>query len=163
MESWLLRGVVMSIVQIVARVLLGAAVIAWPVTSPTYRWLAIAAVVLVALLWGGVDGIRDARANPDPDDYADLTVRWVKAGLLAGVVSCVVCWFLGTYWLNGIGQASFWIELFAGTSFITLLVFVPAFIGASVGRAIIRREQRKNETDVWGSDAETVPEQPAAV
>ncbi len=149
MNSWLLRGIVMSIVHIAARILLGAAVIAWPVQSPLYRTLVIAIVVLVAIIWGGYDGIRDARAHPDPDDYADLTMMWLKAGLFAGFVSCLVTWVLGTFWLDGIGEASFWIELTAGLSFITLLVYVPAFFGVSVGRAIIRRDQRKDEDDDW--------------
>lgn len=129
--------------------LLGAAVIAWPLHSPLNRTLAIAIVVLIAVVWGGYDGIRDARAHPDPDDYQDLTMMWLKAGLLAAAVSCLVCWILGTVWLDGIGQAPFWIELTAGVSFITLLVYVPAFLGVSVGRALIRREQRKNEDDDW--------------
>ena len=136
----------MSIVQIAARFILGAVVIAHPLSKNTWTWVALAIVVLVAIVWGGVDGLRDARAHTDPDDYEDLTVRWLKAGLLAGFVSCMVSWIVGTAgWLNGIGQASFFIELFAGTSFITLLVFVPAFFGASMGRMIIRREQRKAE------------------
>ena len=147
MQSWLLRGIVMSIVQIIARVALGFAIIAWPVQSPISRWIAIIAVVLVAVIWGGYDGIRDARAHPDPDDYEDLTMRWLKAGFFAGLVACFVCWLLGTFWLDGIGQASFWIEMIAGTSFITLLVYVPSFFGVSVGRWIVRRDQRKNEPE----------------
>lgn len=149
MQSWLLRGIIMSIVQIAARILLGAAVIAWPVQSPIFRTIAIAAVVLIAVIWGGFDGIQDARANPDPDDYEDLTMRWLKAGFFAGVVSCFLCWILGTFWLNGIGEATFWIEMIAGTSFVTLLTYVPAFFGVSVGRFLVRREQRKGEDDDW--------------
>ncbi|AVM00599.1 hypothetical protein C6V83_10280 [Gordonia iterans] len=149
MDSWLLRGLVMSVVQIAARILLGLAIIAWPVQSPIYRAVAIAVGVLVAVVWGGYDGIRDARANPDPDDYEDLTMRWLKAGLVAGLISCFVCWILGTFWLDGIGQADFWIEMIAGTSFITLLVYVPAFFGVSIGRYLVRREQRKGEDDDW--------------
>lgn len=147
MNKWLLRGIVMSIVHIVARILLGMAVIAWPVQSQVYRILAIAVVVLIALVWGGYDGIRDARAHPDPDDYEDLTMAWLKAGLFAGFVSCLVCWFLGTFLLDGIGQSSFWIDITAGTSFVTLLVFVSAFCGVSLGRYLVRRENRRNEPE----------------
>ena len=149
MSSWLLRGVVMSVVHIAARIVLGAVVISAPLSSPLARWLTIAAVVLVAIVWGGVDGMADARKHADPDDYEDLTVRWLKAGLLAGFVSCLVSWILGTFWLDGIGQASLPIELIAGTSFVALLVFVPAFFGASLGRFLIRREQRKSEKDAF--------------
>ncbi|WP_165943095.1 B-4DMT family transporter [Gordonia zhaorongruii] len=143
--SWLLRGIVMSLVHIAARIILGSFIISAPLSSSMARWVAIAAVCLIAMIWGGIDGLRDARANADPDDYADLTVRWLKAGMFAGIVSCVVCWIVGTNWINGIGQASLPVEIFAGTSFVALLVFVPAFIGASAGRFLIRREQRKTE------------------
>lgn len=158
MSAWLIRAVVMTIVHIVVRVLLGAAVTAWPLQSQTFRWLAIIVVILVAVFWGGYDGIRDARANLDPDDYADLTIRWLKVGLFAGFFSCLVCWILGTAGVNGIGQGSFPIELIAGTSFVTLLVYVPGFFGVSVGRFLIRREQRKNEPEDDWSEHETKPD-----
>ncbi|NDK90990.1 hypothetical protein GYA93_15565 [Gordonia desulfuricans] len=146
-SSWLLRGGVMTVVHVLARVLLGVAVIHSPLHSTTWKTVVVAVVVLIALLWGGVDGIADARANPDPDDYQDLTVRWLKAGVFAGVVAGVVSWAIGTFWFAGIGQANFAVELFAGGSFTALLIFVPAFVGAAVGRFLVRRDQRKNEPD----------------
>ena len=159
MKPWQIRGLVMAAVNIAARILLGFAIIAWPVQSPVYRWLAIAVVVIIAVIWGGYDGIRDARANPDPDDYQDLTVLWLKAGLSAGFVSCLVCWILGTFWINGIGQAGFWIEMTAGLSFITLITYAPAFLGVSIGRWLVRRDQRKDEDDDWSH--KTLHHQPA--
>ena len=63
--SWLPRGIPLTAVHIVARAL-AIAVVEKPLSSSTWKVLAVAAVVLVALLWGGVDGIRDARANPTP-------------------------------------------------------------------------------------------------
>ncbi|MBD0861471.1 B-4DMT family transporter [Gordonia sp. zg691] len=150
MSSWLLRGLSMTAVHVLARVLLGVAVVEAPLNSTTWRTIAIAAVVLVALLWGGFDGIRDARANPDPDDYEDLTILWLKAGVLAGVLAGLISWILGTTVLAGIGQSSLFIELFAGASFTALLVFVPAFVGAAVGRFLIRRQQNKDAAeDDW--------------
>ncbi|MFZ2510836.1 MAG: B-4DMT family transporter [Gordonia sp. (in: high G+C Gram-positive bacteria)] len=149
MKPWQIRGLVMAAVNIAARILLGFAIIAWPVQSPVFRWLAIAVVVIIAVIWGGYDGIRDARANPDPDDYQDLTMVWLKAGLVAGAISCLVCWLLGTFWLNGLGPASFWIEMTAGVSFITLITYAPAFFGVSIGRGLVRREQRKGQDDDW--------------
>ncbi|MEP9392588.1 MULTISPECIES: B-4DMT family transporter [Gordonia] len=144
---WLLRGVVMTAVHVGVRVLLGIAIIHSPLHSTVWKTIAVAAVVLVAVLWGGIDGISDARANPDPDDYDDLTVRWLKAGVLAGAASAIISWVLGTFVFAGIGQANFAVELFAGGSFTALLIFVPAFVGAAVGRFLIRRDQRKNAPD----------------
>ncbi|WP_020108871.1 B-4DMT family transporter [Nocardia sp. 348MFTsu5.1] len=145
MVAWLLRGLVMSAVHIGARVLLGLAIVAWPLETNYWKTIAIAGVVLVALIWGGIDGLIDGRAHPDPDDYDDLTMRWLKAGLLTGLISAVVCWVLGNWVMSGIGENSLAIEIFAGGSFTTLLVFVPALVGAAVGRLLTRRQHRKNE------------------
>lgn len=151
MSSWLLRGLAMSVVHILARVLLGVAIVQAPLHSTVWKTLAVAAVVLIAIIWGGIDGMRDARANPDPDDYEDLTVRWLKAGLLAGVISAIVCWILGRFFFAGIGEAGFFVELFAGGSFTALVIFGPAFLGAAVGRFLVRRDQRKSDpsSDDW--------------
>ncbi len=145
MVSWLLRGVVMTAVHVVARVLLGIAVVQSPLHSTTWKTIAVAAVVFIALVWGGFDGIRDARAHPDPDDYDDLTIRWLKAGIFAGLVSCLICWILGRVGVQGISESSFFIEIIAGGSFIALLTYFPAFFGAAVGRWLTRRDQRKEQ------------------
>jgi uncharacterized membrane protein len=147
MIAWLLRGLVMSAVHIGARVLLGLAIVQWPLESTYWKTIAVAAVVLVALIWGGIDGLIDGRAHPDSDDYDDLTMRWLKAGLLAGLISAIVGWVLGTWVMSGIGQNSLAIEIFAGGSFTTLLIFVPALVGAAVGRFLTRRQHRKNQAD----------------
>ncbi len=151
MSSWLLRGLAMTAVHVIARVLLGVAVVEAPLHSTVWKTVAIGAVVLVALLWGGIDGVVDARANPDPDDYEDLTVRWLQAGVLAGLVAGAIGWFLGRFVFAGIGQSGLFVELIAGGSFIALLVFVPAFVGAAIGRFLVRWEQRRaNPTeDDW--------------
>ncbi|GAC53265.1 hypothetical protein GOAMI_17_00930 [Gordonia amicalis NBRC 100051 = JCM 11271] len=149
MSSWLVRGLAMTAVHVLARILLGVAVVEAPLNSTVWRTVAIAAVVLVALVWGGFDGIRDARANPDPDDYGDLTVRWLKAGVLAGVAAGLISWIIGNTVLAGIGQAGLFVELIAGASFTALLVFVPAFVGAAIGRWLIRREQNNGAEDDW--------------
>ncbi|WP_232719360.1 B-4DMT family transporter [Gordonia metallireducens] len=150
MSSWLVRGLTMTAVHVLARILLGVAVVEAPLNSTVWRTVTIAAVVLIALVWGGFDGIRDARANPDPDDYEDLTVRWLKAGVMAGVIAGLISWILGNTVLAGIGQAGLFVELIAGASFTALLVFVPAFVGAAIGRWLIRRDQNKGAPeDDW--------------
>ena len=59
----------------------------------------------------------------------------------------MISWILGTVVLAGIGQASLFIELIAGASFTALLVFVPAFVGAAIGRFLVRRDQNKGAAD----------------
>ena len=61
----------------------------------TWSTIALALIVLAAIVWGGYDGIRDARANPDPDDYADLTMVWLKAGFLSAVIAVIIGWIAG--------------------------------------------------------------------
>ncbi|MDL9937310.1 B-4DMT family transporter [Gordonia sp. ABSL1-1] len=156
MSSWLLRGAVLTAVHVLARVLVGVGVVHQPLHSTLWKTLGLAGVVLVALIWGGIDGIRDARANSDPDDYEDLTVRWLKAGVFAGAVAGVISWVLGSFVFAGIGQASFFVELFAGGSFTALLIFAPAFVGAAIGRFLIRRDQNKGAEDDW-SEHDDIP------
>ncbi len=147
MIAWLLRGLVMSAVHIGARVLLALAIVQWPLEATYWKTIAIASVVLVAIIWGGIDGLLDGRAHADPDDYDDLTMRWLKAGLLAGLISAIVGWVLGNWVLAGMGQNSLAIEIFAGGAFTTLLIFVPALVGAALGRYLTRRQHRKNEAN----------------
>lgn len=145
MVSWLIRGLPMAAVHVVARVLLGMAIVRSPLNGTVWQALAVAAVVIVPILWAGIDGILDGRAHDDPDDYADLTMRWLKAGLLAGLVSAIVSWALATYVVAGMGRNSLVLEIFAGGSFTGLLVFLPAMVGASVGRLLARRQRRHGQ------------------
>ncbi len=154
MVSWLLRGLSSSIVHIVARVLLGLAIVHSPLHGTSWKAIAVAAVVLVVLIYGGIDGIIDGRAHDDPDDYADLTITWLKAGLLAGAVSGIVSWILSNYVLSGMGQNSFFVELFAGGSFTALLVFVPALVGAALGRFLAHRQSREDSSTAYGDTRE---------
>lgn len=147
MIAWLLRGLVMSAVHIGARVLLALAIVQWPLEATYWKTIAVASVVLAALVWGGIDGLLDGRAHADPDDYDDLTMRWLKAGLLAGLIAAIVGWVLGNWILAGMGQNSLAIEIFAGGAFTTLLIFVPALVGAALGRYLTRRQHRKNEAN----------------
>ncbi|MCP2159167.1 hypothetical protein LX12_000331 [Williamsia serinedens] len=147
MVSWLIRGLPMAAVHIVARVLLGMAIVHSPLNGTWWKTLAVAAVVIIPLIWAGIDGIADARAHDDPDDYEDLTMRWLKAGLLAGVIAGIVGWALANHVFAGMGKNSFVIELFAGGSFTALLVFIPAMVGASVGRFFVRRQRRREQAD----------------
>jgi uncharacterized membrane protein len=147
MIAWLLRGLLMSAVHIGARVLLALAIVQWPLEATYWKTIAVASVVLAALVWGGIDGLLDGRAHADPDDYDDLTMRWLKAGLLAGLIAAIVGWVLGNWVLAGMGQNSLAIEIFAGGAFTTLLIFVPALVGAALGRYLTRRQHRKNEAN----------------
>ncbi|MFT4201522.1 B-4DMT family transporter [Gordonia sp. (in: high G+C Gram-positive bacteria)] len=158
MISWLLRGLVMGAFVTAAWILVGVLMESSATMGTTWRIIALALIVLFALIWGGFDGIRDARANPDPDDYADLTMVWLKAGFLAAAIAVVVGWIVGTTLVAGMGPRPIFVSLTAGISFLTLLVYIPAFVGVSVGRWLVRREQSKG-AQTWDDEAEAVGEE----
>ncbi|MFC4602700.1 B-4DMT family transporter [Rhodococcus kronopolitis] len=144
MNSWLLRGLGMAFVHVVARVLLGIAVTEWPLHGSSLRWVSLAAVILVAMVWGGIDGIRDERAYPGEDEGADLTMRWLKAGVLAGLVAGLATWAVGLVSDIALGENSLFFEMTSGAAFTILLVFVPATLAVTIGRLIVRREVNKS-------------------
>jgi hypothetical protein len=145
MNSWIVRGLGMTFVHVVTRVALGVAVAAWPLHGSLMRWLGLAVVVLAALVWAGLDGIRDARAHPSEREEADLTMTWLKAGAVAGLLSGALCWLIGSVSDVSLGENSLFFELTSGAAFTLLLVFVPAMLAVAVGRFIAHRDAQKNE------------------
>ncbi|MFE3291418.1 B-4DMT family transporter [Rhodococcus sp. NPDC059234] len=144
MNSWLLRGLGMALVHVVTRVLLGVAVTEWPLHGSTLRWLGVAVVILAALIWAGLDGIRDARAHPGEEEQgADLTMRWLKAAVVAGLLAGAVSWLVGSVSDIALGENSLFFELTSGAAFTILLVFVPAMAAVAAGRFIVRRDAKK--------------------
>lgn len=135
----------MTFVHVVTRVALGVAVAAWPLHGSLMRWLGLAVVVLAALVWAGLDGIRDARAHPSEREEADLTMTWLKAGAVAGLLSGALCWLIGSVSDVSLGENSLFFELTSGAAFTLLLVFVPAMLAVAVGRFIAHRDAQKNE------------------
>ncbi|MGW6377925.1 B-4DMT family transporter [Rhodococcus sp. NPDC055112] len=144
MNSWLLRGLGMASVHVVTRVVLGLAVTQWPLHGSSLRWISLAFVVLVALLWGGLDGIRDARSAVDEESGADLTMMWLKAAALAAVLAGAVTWLVGAITGIAVGDNTLFFELTSGAAFTILLVFLPAMLAVAVGRFLVRREARKS-------------------
>ncbi|MGC0363976.1 hypothetical protein ABH922_001960 [Rhodococcus sp. 27YEA15] len=146
MNAWLVRGLGMSLVHVVFRALLGAAIAQWPLQGSTLRWSSLVIVVVVALIWGGIDGIRDRRAFPEPEDGADLTVVWLRAGIVGGLVAGAASWLLSLIPALELTQQGLFFEVTSGAAFTILLIFVPAMLTVTVGRFFVSREQRKNGT-----------------
>lgn len=143
MNSWILRGLSMGALVTVAWILVGILMRFAATVGSAWSTIGLALIVLAAVVWGGFDGIRDARANPDPDDYADLTMVWLKAGFLAATIAVVIGWIVGMTLVPAMRPAGLLVSLTAGISFLTLLVYVPAFAGVALGRWIVRRDERK--------------------
>lgn len=125
--------------MVAVRCVLGWGITTFPTVGTPQRFAAVAVVIAVAMVFGGYDGLIDARRYPDADKGVDLTSRWFKSALFAGIVSGAVCWAVGTWLLPGIGQGSLPFELVIGACFTTLLIVIPASIGTVTGRRLATR------------------------
>ncbi|WP_036494889.1 B-4DMT family transporter [Nocardia sp. BMG111209] len=143
MGAWVLRATAFGVLVVVLRALLGFAMIYWPTEGSWLRILCLAVIIVAVAAWGLADGRSDRQANPDPDrGGADLTVRWLKAGIAGGLGSGLVSWLLDLVPKLDLGGNSLVFELTAGASFIVLLIFVPAMAGVALGRFLAGREHR---------------------
>ncbi|XGU20169.1 B-4DMT family transporter [Rhodococcus sp. 3Y1] len=115
-------------------------------SGSTLRWLSLLIVIVFAAIWGGIDGIRDRRNFPEPEDGADLTMLWLKAALVGGFVAGAASWALSLVPSLELTQQGLFFEVTSGAAFTILLIFVPAMIAITVGRFFVSREQRKNGT-----------------
>ncbi|MEU5840592.1 B-4DMT family transporter [Rhodococcus sp. NPDC047139] len=155
MKPWLLRGLGLALVHVVVRVLLGAALIQWPLQGSVLRWLGFAVVVIAAFVWAGLDGIRDHRAHPDSDEGEDLTMRWLAAGAVTGIVGGVLTWLVDAVTPVPVGVTSLFFEVTSGAAFTVLLVFLPAMAAVTLGRFFARRNERKAaRDDDWSTPRE---------
>lgn len=138
MTTWLPRGLAFAIGMVVVRLVQGSLINANPTNAGTISFALCALFGLAALIWGLIDGMADARANPDPDRRRDLAMRWLVAGLVAGVLSGLVTWIISlgykAVYVDGLGP-----ELVVFPAFTALLVFIPAMFAAAVGRWLVDR------------------------
>lgn len=150
MTTWLPRGLVFAIGMVLLRLVQGSLINASPTNAGSISFALCALFGLAALIWGLIDGMADARANPDPDRRRDLAMRWLLAGLVAGVLSGLVTWlislFYGAVYVDGLGP-----ELVVFPAFTALLIFLPAMFAVAVGRWLVDR-RRPPQTRQRGGD-----------
>ncbi|MEV5647522.1 B-4DMT family transporter [Nocardia sp. NPDC052254] len=146
MNSWVLRAIVLGALTVVLRTLLGFGMIYWPTNGSWMRIVCLVVLIVTGVAWGLLDGRGDRRANPDPErGGADLTMRWLKAGVVGGLGSGLVSWILDYLPKFDLGDNGLLFELTAGAAFIVLMIFIPAMVGVGIGRFLVGREQRKGE------------------
>ncbi|MGF7120898.1 B-4DMT family transporter [Rhodococcus sp. AG1013] len=165
MNGWVVRGLGLALVHVVVRTFLGAAVTQWPQQGSILRWFSLILVILAAFLWGALDGIRDRRANPDPDESADLTMMWLKAAAVAGILAGAAAWILGLIFDIAITNGSLFFEVTSGAAFTILLIFIPATIGVALGRFLVGRDSAKARAAgavAYADDADVDVEESAA-
>lgn len=133
MKSWLLRGLVFAALMVIVRLVQGAMINTWETQALLISIFLVLLYAVAALVWGLLDGRADAAAEPDPDRRADLAMTWLLAGLVAGVLSGGVAWFISLFdkslYVEGLIQ-----EVTTFAAFTALLTFVAAIIGVSTGR-----------------------------
>ncbi|MRH87354.1 hypothetical protein GFY24_07740 [Nocardia sp. SYP-A9097] len=144
MNAWVLRAVGLGALTIVLRTVLGFAMVYWPTNGSWMRILCLIVLIAAVVAWGVLDGRADRRANPDPDHGADLTMRWLKAGLAGGLGAGLVAWILDFLPKFDLGDNGLFFEISSGASFVILLIFIPAMIGVALGRFLVGREGKKS-------------------
>ena len=94
---------------------------------------------LAAMAWGFIDGQADARANPDPDLREDLAMRWIWAGMIAGVLSGILVCIISAFFWKELYTARLFAELTTTSAFVLMGVFLNAMIGVAIGRRLVDR------------------------
>ncbi|MDI3315109.1 MAG: B-4DMT family transporter [Mycobacterium sp.] len=142
MTNWMLRGLVFAAGMVVLRLIQGALINALPTHA---TWISVVLLILFVIGpagWGVIDGRADARANPNPDNRADLAMSWLLAGLVAGVLDGAVTWLIALAY-KGLYVGGLINELTTFAAFTALLVFLPAMAGVAGGRwEVDRRRER---------------------
>jgi len=138
MTNWRLRGLVFAGGMVVVRLFQGALINAFQTQAGLISTVLLVLFVAGVLAWGVLDGLADARANPDPDRRGDLAMMWLLGGLLAGVLSGAVTWVISLAY-RGVYVGGLINELTTFAAFTALLVFLAGIGGAAIGRWLVDR------------------------
>lgn len=156
MTTWLPRGLVFAIGMVALRLVQGTLIDANPTNAGAISFGLCGLFAAGALLWGLIDGMADARANEDPDRRRDLAMRWLLAGLVAGVLSGLATFIISRFdtpvYVDGLGP-----ELVVFPAFTCLLIFIPAMFAVAIGRWLVdRRRPPKPRMRMPGSPRDDV-------
>lgn len=143
-REWLTRAGFMVLLHVAVRTTLGLAALSWPTSGPTQRTAGLVVVVVVAMVWAGLDALRE---RTDDEPGADLTVRWLKAAVLAGPVAGLVGWAVEGIFIDSSGTSTLLGDVLGGGAFTALLILVPAVVGLAFGR-LARSDHRVSDRPV---------------
>ncbi|WP_157387473.1 B-4DMT family transporter [Nocardia terrae] len=144
MNAWVLRAVGLGALTVVLETLLGFGMMTWPTAGAYMRILCLIVLVGAVIAWGVLDGRADRRANPDPEQGGDLTMRWLKAALAGGVGAGLVAWILDFIPKFDLGHQGLLFNVTSGAAWIVLLIFIPGMLGVAIGRFLVGREGKKS-------------------
>jgi hypothetical protein len=172
MTNWMLRGLGSAAAMVAVRLFQGALINVWQTQAGPISIVLLILFITGVVAWGVIDGRSDAAAHPDPDRRKDLAMRWLLAGLIAGVLSGAVAWLISVFYkLLYVGGLISELTTFA--AFTALLVFLSGISGATAGRRLIDRnppparhqggDEDRADTDVFAAvrSDETTSESPA--
>jgi MFS family permease len=156
----MLRGLVYAAAMVVVRLFQGALINVRQTQAGLISIVLLILFITGVVAWGVIDGRSDAATHPDPDRRKDLAMRWLLAGLIAGVLSGAVAWLISVFYkpLYVGGLIS---ELTTFAAFTALLVFLSGISGAATGRWLIDRnpprarhqggDEDRADTDVFAA------------
>lgn len=125
-----MRGTSLVLLHVLARTGLELALRSAPAHGDLLRYGTVVLLVLVALLWAGLDAVREDREDVQRDD---LSARWLRASLLTGPLAGLVGWAVEGLFIDASGSEELLVEVTGGAAFTALLVLVPAALGLFVG------------------------------
>lgn len=134
----------MGLVHFAARLILALAVAGAPSQGSVLRTVTLVAVILIAAVWGGMNGIAAGRGGEDEDHRTDFTIYWLKAAVVAGLLGGLISWLFTVISGVAVSTNSLFFEVTSGAAFTILLVFIPAVIAVTVGRRLAGRKEKKD-------------------
>jgi len=156
----MVRGLVFAATMVVVRLFQGALINAWQTQAGLFSIVLLLLFVIGVAVWGVIDGRADAIVNPDPDRRGDLAMTWLLAGLVAGVLSGAVSWFIALVY-QGLYTGGLINEVTTFAAFTALLVFLPGIVGVAAGRWRVDRnpparkpagaDEERVDTDVFSA------------
>lgn len=124
MQPWLVRGVAMGVVYAAAETVLAEIQIGHPTSGSVVSPVALAVLVGVSGMWGGVDGWLRKR---------NRGMNWFYGGLVGGVLAGLLSVIAKAIFVDQTGVWALASALTGDAAFVALLIMVPGGLGIAVG------------------------------
>lgn len=124
MQPWLVRGVAMGVVNAIAQTIVAMFAVNHP-TNSVVQPVAIALLVGVALLWGGIDGWLRR--------FPRRGMAWFYGALIGGELAGVLGVIGQGVLVDQTGTSALWPAMTGGAAFTALLIMAPGALGLLVG------------------------------
>ncbi|HEX4225002.1 MAG TPA: B-4DMT family transporter [Pseudonocardiaceae bacterium] len=142
MQRWLVRGLVMAVVNGAAQTVLGAIEAGHPTSGGVAAPITVAILAGVALCWGAVDGWLGKPGRG---------MVWFYASLIGGLVAGVLGVIGKAAFVDATGISALAGALTGGAAFTALLILIPAAVGLAVGGSkLLRSPADRTEDSVDG-------------